>query len=698
MRVSRRRLLVGTLGTVSIAGVATGWVPAYAESPTGADIRTASSKPEPLGQPLRDVNLIGAAVSTASDGTPMIHGVLNGRPSAHLVSVHAGTGEVQWSHELPGASGAYAVLVDPDGDVYVGSTGNGSLYRKPSGVDRVDELGQPLAGQSFLWDIDLAPDGLIYGVTYPGARLFAFDPATEEVRDFGRVAEDTQQARTVEWHDGQVYVGTMTAAHLLRVDPDSAAITEIPLPAEANPDDPLTSIFDIDAAGGVLYVRVGADIKYAPLFPYDPAKDSWGTPISDVAGLALPSPGPSGELYVMRENTLVAYDPASGDLTPTSLRYPGRVFNYRGVGWVELNQDDWPGRTLTGFFWRGEVWRYNPQTGRSQILEPQVEGSPVEILSLESAAEGGVWAGGFLAGFALVDADSGDADFNIWSQTESMHDDGRYLWLGAYPDARGYRYDPQLPFNDPDYNPGPPDTAVNPVKLWDHKELEKFQQDRVFAIAHADGVTAGATGPKGTSFGGTLTFWFADSGQLRVVQPAENRALTSLAIADGVVYAGSWVNGGTGSGTPPETEGTVLAYHIAEDRVLWQVSPVEGEPSYVGARLDAAGRLWTLAGTTLVRMDPADGAVQTRVTLPGEVDSIGMTFPHSAGMVRLVPSLDALLVKVAGRLFRVPLDPTGPQDYEEVGEFPYDLFTALPDGTLLMADQATLFRWNPLAG
>ncbi|NED98992.1 PQQ-binding-like beta-propeller repeat protein [Phytoactinopolyspora halotolerans] len=681
--VTRRTLLAGALTTASAAAFASPAASAPA-SPTAA-----LAEPVRLGQPLKDVNLIGAAVTTTPDGRPVVYGVIIGDP-ATLAATDANTHEVLWTQPLANSGGSYSVQVYPNGDVYVAAYSQGRLYRKAWGSDTIEDLGQPLPGQTFLWDITIGPDGRIYGVTYPGAMLYAYDPATGDVQDYGRLVTDTQQARTITAHDGKLYIGTMTPAHFLEVEPASGDVREIPLPDGARPDDPQSSIFDVDVSGGRFYVRVGTDIKHAPVFGYDLASETWYEPITQVAGLSLPEPGPDGEIYMMRENVLTAYHPDSGELAETSLVYPGRVYNYRGVGWVELDDPAWPGKTLTGYFWRGEAWRFNPATGESRIVQTDVPGEPIEVLSLAPAADGGVWAGGYLGGFAHVDVDDGTADFHRWSQTESILDEGSEVWLGAYPDARGYRYDPDAEFNDPDYNPGPPGTDVNPVKLWDFSSYDGGPQDRVFALARSGSLTFAATGPKRSAFGGTLTIYDDKSGDVVIREGlAPERAFTSLTVRRGVLYASSWVNGGTGTSEPPQSEGTVLAYDPKKDRVLWQVSPLDGAPSYVGVVFDPQGRLWTLAGTTLLRLNPHTGQVTAQIELPGDVDTSGMTFPSLAGGVQRVPGASALYVNVARRLFRVR---TTNGHVADLGEFPYRLVTVVDDGRLVMSSGATLYR------
>ncbi len=681
--------LAAALSAVLVTALTSAAAPADAESPVVA-------APDSLGAPLNDVTLVGGAVATTPDGVPTVYGVTVGEP-VRLSAADARTGEILLTTPLPGANSATGVVALENGDVYVSTNPNGHLYRLPWGADAVEDLGQVAAGQTFGWDITEGPDGRIYGATFPGARLYAYDPDTGAFQDYGAVAADTQQARTVASYGGKLYVGTMTRAHLVEVDPATGATREIALPPASDPGNELTSVFDVNVVGDRLYVRIGTDIKYAPLYELDPATGTWGASLDTVAGLELPAPGPDGELYVMRSNTLTAWDPATGAAAPTSLRYEGRVYNYRGVGWVDLGDPEWPGLTLTGFFWRGELWRYNPQTGRGEVVQTAVPGEPIEILSLEAADGGGVWAGGFLNGFAHVDTETGASEFRRFAQTEQLYDDGENVWIGGYPDARGYRYDPDAPLNDPDYAPGAPGTPVNPVKLWDFRQHTQNPQDRIFALLPVGDLVVAATGPKGSTFGGSVAVSDQATGQTRFLDDlSPDRALTSLAAAPGgaTVYAGTWVHGGTGSPEPVQAEGTVLAFDPATGDVRWQVSPVPGAPSYVATTVDAAGRLWTLAGSALLELDPATGATLRTVQLGVTVPSGRLTWPHQAGVIEAVPGADAVYVSVGGRLFRV-YGATGAA--EDLGPFAYSSFTVLDGGDLAMASGSELFRWTPPA-
>lgn len=649
-----------------------------------------------LGQPLQDVSLVGGEAAMDPDGVPRIWSAVSGEP-ARLIAVHALTGEVLFNQELPGSSSSYSVIVAENGDVYTSTNTNGHLYRLAWGSEEIEDLGLVAEGQTFAWDITEGDDGRIYGSTFPGAELYAFDPETGEFQQYGQITDVTQQGRTVGAVGDKVYFGTMDPGELFEVDIDTGEATAIPLPEGAAGDDGRVSLYDINEVDGKLYVRMGTDIKWAPLYEYDPATGEWGNSIDQVAGLELPGAGPDGELYVMRDMALTAWDPASGEFEETSLRYEGRVHNYRGVGWVDLGDPEWPGQTLVGFFWRGEMWRYNPATGKSELTQLQLPGEPIDILSLEGEPGGDIWAGGYLGGFGLVDAESGDVEFNRFSQTEVMVEHEGKLLVGAYPDARGYVYDPSLPLNDPDYAPNPDGGETNPVKLWDAKDHDGLAQDRVFALTAMDGKVYGALGPKGAAYGGALAISDLVSGETEFVHGiAEGRALTSLAAEDGILYAGTWIFGGTGASAtePPQSEGTVLAYDVASGEVLWETVPVAGVRTVTGATLDDDGRLWVQADGTLLEIDRETGEPVTVVALTevGHMDSA--TWPFTGRGVQFDETTGMLYVSIGQQLFRVDPD-TG--DHELLGAFPYRIFTVLADGRIAMSEGGDLYVWEPPA-
>jgi hypothetical protein len=110
-----------------------------------------------LGTPLSDVLLIGGTVAPGPNGGTAIWNVSTGSP-AYLNAIDPATGDSLLSVALPGADGSYAVAATPDGTIYAGTYNNGHLYRlRPGGT--VEDLGRPIASESFIWRITTDEQG-----------------------------------------------------------------------------------------------------------------------------------------------------------------------------------------------------------------------------------------------------------------------------------------------------------------------------------------------------------------------------------------------------------------------------------------------------------------------------------------------------------------------------------------------------------
>ncbi|HLS27361.1 MAG TPA: hypothetical protein VK041_01825, partial [Opitutales bacterium] len=141
-----------------------------------------------LGEPLTTVSIQHCVVGT-ENGEPMAYYTVAGDPALfHVVSVN--DNQLQGIYELPGAIRSWNHVIAPDGTVYIAgvvSRGSAHLYRYFPGEKRVEDLGAGVEGHRFIWALAAAEDGRIYGGTWEGGHVFEYDPATDEIRDLGRV-------------------------------------------------------------------------------------------------------------------------------------------------------------------------------------------------------------------------------------------------------------------------------------------------------------------------------------------------------------------------------------------------------------------------------------------------------------------------------------------------------------------------------
>ncbi|MGP4027082.1 hypothetical protein [Actinomadura sp. 3N407] len=631
----------------------------------------------PLGTPLSDVLLIGGTVAPGPNGRPALWNVSTGKP-AHLNAVDPVTGARLVTAPLPGAEGGWAVTAAPDGSVYVGTYHDGRLYRwRPGSGDTVEDLGRPLADQPFIWRLTADPDGNVYGGTSPGGRVFRYDPRTGDVRDYGRPVPGQGYVKSIAYANGKVYTGSYAQAHIAELDVETGAARELPAPPGLGDIDN-KQVYDINERGGRLYVRIGSAFP-SPMFVYDLTAGQWVDQIPDAHGLDVAPAGDEGEVYLIQKSELKRYDPRTRQLADTGLTFTGRVQNARSIGWAELGLPDYPGRSVVGTLWRGEMFRYNPQTGKSAILPTDVRREPIEILSL-AGGRTSVYAGGFLnGGLSVVDPDSGEAAFHRFSQVESiMETSAGKVWIGAYPDARLYSYDPALPWSSPEYSPGPPAAADNPrleVNLKPHVQM------RARALAEVGGKIAVGTVPEGDRLGGALVLHDPRSEESQVVRNVvQDQSVFGLAAHRGVVYGGTSITGGLSTTPPTRKEGTVFAWDVARGRKLWETVPVPGAGTVSSVIIGPDRKLWGIAGGTVFAVDPRRGTVVRRLALGSGTAGGDLV---RAGRV-LYAGLDG------DKIFRI--DPRSPRSPAPLVEHRHRRLAVGDDGRLFFSDGADLYR------
>src|SRR5690606_6232205 len=95
---------------------------------------------------------------------------------------------------------------------------------------QVEDLGQALKGEIYLWEIVAGKDGEIFGTTYPGCRVFRYHP-NDGFSDVGNGPLVTGQdyVRCIAYHEktGNIYAGIGSRTYLIELDPKTGAKRQI---------------------------------------------------------------------------------------------------------------------------------------------------------------------------------------------------------------------------------------------------------------------------------------------------------------------------------------------------------------------------------------------------------------------------------------------------------------------------------------
>jgi len=254
------------------------------------------------------------------------------------------------------------------------------------------------------------------------------------------------------------------------------------------------------------------------------------------------------------------------------------------------------------------MFRYDTSTGQAETKRSGVPGQPTQVLALASGPRGTVYAGGFLqGGLATVSTKDGTADYHQFSQIESLLPTGHGMFIGAYPDARVYRYDPAKPWYSSEYSDTAPGGADNPAKLLD---LKPHVQSRPQGVAATAGrVVVGST-PSGNTLGGTLSVLDAETGAVERVtdQLVTDEGITAMTAGrTGFVYGGTTVAGGLSTTPPTQDRATVFAYDVVRGEKLWEVNPSAFAKTISAVTTDRRGRLWAVVDGDVLQLDPRTG-------------------------------------------------------------------------------------------
>ncbi|HEY8457573.1 MAG TPA: carbohydrate binding domain-containing protein [Actinopolymorphaceae bacterium] len=551
-----------------------------------------------LGHPLVASNIFDAAYGIGPDGREEVYVVTAAVPARFNV-IDVKTGRLKHAEALPsGANGSWALVTGLDGSVYVGTFSNGRLYRWSPATSTLTDLGRVTPNATYVWDLEVDANGVVWGGTYPQGEVFSFDPATQTFRNYGRVSEQ-EYVRSVAVRDGLVYAGLGSAnPRIVELNPETGATREIALPESHRGEQ---FVYHMDIRGNLLYTRLSPGSE---MLVYDLVAQKWVANLGTVTFGGVSTPGPKQHVYyVDGESQLQAFDPVRRTSKPTGLTdlKPARDF-----GWVMLGTPNFPGRTLAFVYQTGEMVFYNPVTGKHRTQLTEAETAPVRLHGVGKGPDGKIYVSGYqYEGLAAYDP----ADDTTWvsprfdvGQIEGMLAHGGRLYLGTYPRAHLFAYDPNAPW----------DGSSNPVHLGSLHDLE---QDRPFAITSVGGKVAFGTVPVYGKLGGALTVYDPANGSLETHRNlVPDQSIVSLTSAGTVIYGGTSIWGGLGAIPTAETA-KLFAWDSATRTMVWQVELDPEAQAITSVTVGPDGRLWAIDSGRLYEIDPADGQILRGVQL-----------------------------------------------------------------------------------
>ncbi|MBE3576337.1 MAG: hypothetical protein IMX00_01340 [Limnochordales bacterium] len=387
----------------------------------------------------------------------------DGRPV--LAIVDAACGKLWRTLEVPAAFGqAWAATFGLEGALYFSL--DGQWFRvdlnRPAELLQVEALGHPVPGESIIWSLATAADGTIYGGTYPGGKVFAYDPVSRKVRDLGPAEPGEAYARHVAAGGEWVFVSTGSQhADLIALNPRTGERRSL-LP------DPyrVTGIMgELSVAGERLFAAVSG----GTVLVYDIRTLSL---LKTLSGINSPLPSfvlPGTDLAPVSHNgSLYAYDLIKDELMPYSSGIMGFVpSGMTAWGLAEIDPDTIPENrrslfqeqplALVGMTGGLDFWAFNLTQKQPWMGKVELPKGPVRINSLSGnlrwrsdgrLVEGDLVAGGGISPGGLFVLDTATGTIETVERTGqidslailSSPSTGTRVYFGVYPGARIFYY------------------------------------------------------------------------------------------------------------------------------------------------------------------------------------------------------------------------------------------------------------------
>ena len=631
-----------------------------------------------------ETSISSADVGTLPDGTRVQYLPAAGNPASFSV-VDIDTGELIDHQSIPPKTLAGPTEILPDGSAYFALRDGGGviLYHWDAETHEITEVLEDPAGELLIRGLQMH-DGILYGNTYPRAKVFSYDPATEEVRDYGSVASDDDYAWGLSVVDGIAYTGTgMHAGHVVAVDLDSGEMAELELPAEY--DEVITYFYSFQQVGDLIAMGFSPSLNGSyegvnTLF-WDAAAGDWACEGAIGSFLSLNAPFTDqtdrGTMFFKSEGEIWEFDSADCSVSATGWIDTGLedTGNHRALNLLTTADGE---EILVGLNRDGSFWRFTPATGEHEMFDGVVPGAPLTAHSLHIASDGRAYMGTYNGPGTLGRFDPATQEMEQIdgpSQADEWLTFDHQLIVGSYGNAVLHMGDPSVEW----------DYGTNPAERF---QLIGEQQDRVATMAtNGETVAIGTVADYGVSGGGLTLTDMTDSG-VTYRDLVEAQSTTAVTFGnDGLIYAGTSNRGGLSSPNSP-LDGHLVVFDPEAGEVLDKVIPVEGNAT-VAEVVALDDTIWAITNSSdLVEFDTTTREVVEVYDLG--TDTSASTW-GAATTLQAHPT-DGLLYGIAGTdVFA--FDPET-HDMQILAEDGYKRMDIAEDGTLYVIDATNLYTFD----
>jgi streptogramin lyase len=444
--------------------------------------------------------------------------------------------------------------------------------------------------------IAVGPDGNVYLGTLPGAHLLKLDVKAGKLIDLGRPAPSEQYIWDVNFGpDGKLYGATYPQSKLVRYDPQTGKSEDL---GRMDPKEQYAH-FVAGSDDGFVYIGIGTSNANIAAYQISTGEHREILPPEfQIVGQATVARGQDGKVYGaigghhFRMNGFTAAEIAEKEVAPAVTHtklHDGRTVE---VEERALRLHDKSGAVSERPFAYDGNWLPLFRIGFGP--DSELYGSavlPIRFVKLDRAKhtipEFGQIGGGEVYSFLTHD---------------------KRLLMAAYAgNAPLMSFDPAKPFSKEA-------DAKNPA-LINFTGSDSGWRPPAMIEGPENNVYLGAVAGYG-KLGGPLTVWNTDTNKVEQFHHLiQDQSVISLAVWKDKIVGGTTVGGGGGS-HPTQTEAKLFIWNPQTRQKEFDVVPVSGARSIDDLITTPAGLVYGIAGPDLFVFDPASRTVKLRKELP----------------------------------------------------------------------------------
>ncbi len=591
------------------------------------NVLKAEANPIDLGTPVRDIQILGNCTDVREDGTNVFYGVTSGPPATFFV-YNLDTNKIEDIKYLQSDDGAdvakvsYGVDMGRDGLVNITTQGAAMFFRYNPSTKELKNYGRVFEETAIMTRGYVDADNNYYFGTYPNAKLIKWDAKADKLVDLGRMLSTGDYCRSIVGYQNKVFmtgVGAPTT-EVVKYDIKTGKKTVIPNPSkegEFKPEDVKSSSYASNA-GKYMLMRFqieGLSFQYNCVF--DMEKEEWidfiprtlNSHTTDlIDGLVyfhntFPTGGKKAGYFTYNPETKEIKQLDGIELTSSTYIVSPRMVTLK-------DQTKYPGKTVVGGSESNGIILINLDTKKVEYIKDIIPAQATTIRTLAAGYGSDVVISAYM-GAKVVVYDSDKENIRLEAPMKQIEDiavfDGKY-YFGRYGrNGTIDEFDPKAP------------AGTAPVTI---STMDDVDQDRIFNIVDAGDYIAYGSYPNYGKLGGNVAIYNKSTKETKVFKkPVPNQCIAGMAYKDGKLYISTSIFGGLGIDAIP-APAKMLIMDLTTGKIEKQVDVKlktdKNEQYFVGDMLfDKNGNLWVACVRTLLLVNPSTLSIVKEIPIGG---------------------------------------------------------------------------------